>query len=153
MKYCIHCGEPNSNESKYCSKCLKLFPIVGTPEQSLPKQNFDNTASAQSVQNTAAVKYCQNCGTQCVSQAVVCPNCGVPFQKENNAVQRDEPTTPLKVICFLFPIVGLILYILYQDKKPKSAKEYGKMALIGVVVGVISAFVLPPLWSYIIYML
>lgn len=151
MKYCFYCGEPNSDESQACLKCQKPFPNVeGTSEQ---VQSTQNIAQSQNVQNTNAVKYCQNCGTQCVSQAVVCPNCGVPFHKENNVVQIDEPTTPLKVICFLIPIIGLILYILYQDKKPISAKEYGKMALIGVVVGVISAFVLPPLWAYIIYML
>lgn len=149
MKYCLYCGEPNPDESQICIKCQQPFPnMEGTPEPAQPTQNFENTAPVQNGQYTIAVKYCQHCGTQCVSQAVVCPNCGVPFQNGNSyAMQIDKPTTPLKVISFLIPLIGLILYIIYLDKKPLSAREYGKMACIGVGVGVV--FVLLSQFIYI----
>ena len=37
MKYCIHCGEPNSDENNVCSKCQKPFPNV--EEQSVQNNN------------------------------------------------------------------------------------------------------------------
>ncbi|MCI8299841.1 MAG: hypothetical protein HFI69_05745 [Lachnospiraceae bacterium] len=36
------------------------------------------------------------------------------------------------------PIVGLILFLVWKDQKPRTAKAAGIGALIGVILGVIS---------------
>jgi hypothetical protein len=43
----------------------------------------------------------------------------------------------IKFLCFLLPILGLILYLVWKDEKPVAASECGKFAIYGVVVGII----------------
>ncbi|MCI8367391.1 MAG: hypothetical protein HFJ66_07310 [Eggerthellaceae bacterium] len=38
---------------------------------------------------------------------------------------------------FLIPLVGLILFLVWKDTKPKTAKAAGIGALVGVIVSVI----------------
>ena len=43
---------------------------------------------------------------------------------------------------FLFPLIGLILYFVYEDKRPKRAKSVGKGALAGVITGIVVSILL-----------
>ena len=58
---------------------------------------------------------------------------------------NDTPSTGLNIICFLIPIVGLIIYLMEKDKTPKKANSAGKSALwgtgISVLLGVISVII------------
>ncbi len=85
-------------------------------------------------------KYCPRCGNQCDPKAVICVKCGLGFENFNPVVD-DNPSAGLKVLCFFFPIVGLILYLVNKDKKPLSAKAYGKWGLIGFIVNTVFSFV------------
>lgn len=38
---------------------------------------------------------------------------------------------------FLFPIVGLILFLIWKDNKPVSAKQAGMGALVSVIISVV----------------
>ena len=49
-------------------------------------------------------------------------------------MSNTEGAGPIKWLCFLIPIVGLVLYFMWQAEKPVAAKECGKFALIGVAV-------------------
>lgn len=49
----------------------------------------------------------------------------------------DTPSTGLNVLSFLFPLVGLILYLVFLDKTPIKARSIGKSALIGFIIGVV----------------
>ena len=86
--------------------------------------------------------YCQNCGRELNDNADVCLNCG-KFVKENN-----QATTPTKSVSdtgsvgwgflgFFFPMLGLILYLIWKDTAPLNAKMSGKGALIGVIFQVV----------------
>ena len=68
-------------------------------------------------------------------EAVVCPNCGCAVQAPVNQ-QEDKPSTGLNILAFLFPLVGLILFLCFQKTTPVRAKAIGKWALDGFVVGV-----------------
>lgn len=81
--------------------------------------------------------YCKNCGQLIDDKAVVCVHCGVSVQ--NTAA--DNPSIGLKVLSFFIPIVGLILYLVKKDQTPVSAKEYGKWALIGFIVGIVFSII------------
>ena len=83
--------------------------------------------------------YCKNCGQQIDDNAVVCPHCGAPTdnfnKRQTNAPQADDaPSAGFAVLCFFFPIVGLILYLVWKDSMPMRAHSCGKGALIGVIV-------------------
>ena len=95
--------------------------------------------------------------------AVICPDCGTSYHKAcwekaggcvtfacpskpkvqtqtQQSYQQPEPDIPstgLNVLSLFFPLVGLILYIVYADKAPKKAKAIGKFALIGVAIEVV----------------
>ena len=81
------------------------------------------------------MKYCSQCGKELVDEAVVCPNCGCAVQAPANQ-QEDKPSTGLNILAFLFPLVGLILFLCFQKTTPVRTKAIGKWALIGFVVGV-----------------
>ena len=88
--------------------------------------------------------YCKKCGKEIDDEAVVCPNCGCATDnyKTNtkSAVVTDEndaPSTGFAVLGFFFPLIGLILYLVWKDKMPLRAHSVGKGALIGVIVSVV----------------
>lgn len=85
--------------------------------------------------------FCKNCGSRLDDNAVVCPHCGCPtdnFYRQQSRTpapaENDAPSTGFSVLCFFFPLVGLILYLVWHDTMPLRAKSCGKGALIGVIV-------------------
>lgn len=62
-----------------------------------------------------------------------------------------QPATPVNgdtgsfgwaVLGFFIPIVGLILFLVWKDSKPLSAKQAGKGALVSVIANVVLSIVL-----------
>jgi hypothetical protein len=84
---------------------------------------------------TDAKKFCHACGTQILQAAEICPNCGVRQTPPAPTVSDEGASGPVKAATFCFPIIGLILYIVWQDSKPKAAKDVCNWALISVGVG------------------
>ena len=79
------------------------------------------------------MKFCSNCGKEVTDQAVICPHCGCAVQSDS----LDVPSMGLNILSLLFPLIGLILYLVFRDKTPKKAAAVGKFALIGVIIGVV----------------
>lgn len=107
---------------------------------------------------------CQNCGENNFANAnqnnqqgyqQYYQNNQQPYNPYQNQQPQDQPynpyfvpnyanmpaTTALKVLSFFFPIVGIILFIIDRDQKPRSAKECLKMSLISIGVSVAFAVV------------
>lgn len=80
------------------------------------------------------MKYCNNCGKEVLDNAIVCPFCGCAVASKN--VEVDKPSTGLNILSFLIPLVGLIMYLSWQNSTPIKAKAVGKWALIGFCVAV-----------------
>lgn len=75
---------------------------------------------------------CKNCGKE-YNEGAFCPYCGsaqFTAVKQNN----DESSVGYAILCFFFPIIGLILYLVWKDDYPKRAKSCGKGALVAVIV-------------------
>ena len=88
------------------------------------------------------MKYCEKCGQELEENLNFCPSCGAKVgasapQYSNYSNDFDAPSTGYAVLGFFFPIVGLILYLVWQDKYPLRAKSCGKGALIGFIVNVV----------------
>lgn len=84
--------------------------------------------------------YCKNCGTEIPEDAAVCTSCGAQTKPLEPTYVRptveDVPSTGLNILSFFFPVVGLILYLVYMDTTPIRAKKIGKFAIIGAAIGV-----------------
>ena len=84
--------------------------------------------------------YCKNCGHYIDDSATYCKNCGTKF--DNNNGTDDHLSFGFAVLGFFIPIVGLILFLIYEEKKPKRAKSAGKGALIGFITEIVLAIIL-----------
>lgn len=79
--------------------------------------------------------YCKNCGAEIDDNAVVCPKCGVAQKElEKSSSISDTGSAGWKILGFVFPLIGLILYLVWKTTNPLNAKAVGKGALIGVIV-------------------
>lgn len=79
--------------------------------------------------------YCKNCGNQIHDQAVICPSCGVAQETKPAVVDNGGFGWGLLGCCI--PLVGLILFLVWKDTKPKTAKSVGTGALVSVIISVI----------------
>ncbi len=77
--------------------------------------------------------YCRNCGKEIDNNLAQCPYCNTPVMQGQTVVE-DNGGAWWSILGCCFPIVGLILYIVWKDTKPKSSKEAGIGALIGVLL-------------------
>ena len=80
------------------------------------------------------MKYCSKCGKEIHDEAVVCVHCGC---SQGSSKPNDASSTGFAVLGFFFPLIGLILYLVWKSDYPLKAKSAGKGALIGVIVNVI----------------
>ena len=78
--------------------------------------------------------YCKNCGMDINDQAV-CPQCGTA-QSSTPAVVDNGGFWWGALGCCI-PIVGLILFLVWKDSKPKTAKSAGIGALVSVGIGIL----------------
>ena len=77
--------------------------------------------------------FCSRCGRAVndTSQFPVYEQPLIPDTVEAQPV--DAPSKGFAVLGFFFPLVGLILYLVHHDSKPKRAASAGKGALWGVI--------------------
>lgn len=79
--------------------------------------------------------FCRNCGQQIDDRAAVCPHCGVA--QENKPQVVDNGGFGWGVLGCCIPIVGLVLFLVWKDTKPKTAKSAGIGALVSVGIGIL----------------
>lgn len=77
------------------------------------------------------------------------------YVEQEQAIQAKTPVMPAQddsgsfgwaVLGFFIPIVGLVLYLVWREQKPLSAKKAGMGALVSVIAGI----VLSVLWFIIV---
>lgn len=78
---------------------------------------------------------CRNCGEQVSEYTEVCSNCGVQV---NSAVE-DKPNWPINILTLCcIPIVGLIMYFVWKNEKPKAAKS--ALMFFFISIGIVVLF-------------
>lgn len=80
--------------------------------------------------------FCSKCGKEIDENSTTCAYCLAPIGKQPY-VPEDKSSFGDAVLGFFIPIVGLILYLVYHNNKPKQAKSAGKGALIGFTLRII----------------
>ena len=111
--------------------------------------------------------YCHNCGKEViVEEGKYCPFCGaeldpsmskgvgyVPIDQSQNQniyqqqpqqthyhdTDQDGPHTGFLILSFFFPVIGLILFLVWSSDYPKKANSCLKGMIAGVVTGVVLA--------------
>jgi len=83
------------------------------------------------------MKYCSKCGAEINDEAVVCVKCGCQINQTATTNANDKPSGGFAFLCFLIPLLGLILYLVWKKDTPLKAKSCGKGALIGLIVQVV----------------
>ncbi|MBR1747339.1 MAG: zinc ribbon domain-containing protein [Clostridia bacterium] len=87
--------------------------------------------------------YCKNCGKQ-MGNDRFCPYCGsenAPLRQTNRSSGTDSGSVGWGILGFFFPIVGLILFLVWREEKPLSSKAAGIGALVNVIVGAVGSIV------------
>ena len=82
--------------------------------------------------------YCKNCGQQIEDNAKWCTSCGASQDVEAVAEKpADKGGFLWGLLGCCIPLVGLILFLVWKDNKPKTAKSAGIGAIVGVVLWII----------------
>ncbi len=84
------------------------------------------------------MKYCEYCGNQIEDDALICMQCGMPLEEKKN-INEDSGSIGWGILGFCIPIVGLILFLVWSDTKPKSAK----VSILGAAISFGLALILP----------
>ncbi len=103
--------------------------------------------------------FCPQCGTDVLDGSAICPSCGAQLNAQSANATYAQPAqapyaqpVPSKppvvdsgsigwgILGFFIPIVGLILFFVWRNNKPKSAKVAIIGAAIGFVVNLIITF-------------
>ena len=91
--------------------------------------------------------YCGNCGNKIDDNSAYCNCCGARIDNIVHPNDSDEGSSVwFAVIGFIIPIVGFILFLVYEGKKPKRAKAAGKGALIGFITKIVVSIILTILY-------
>jgi len=75
---------------------------------------------------------CSECGKEMSENAVSCPNCGA--KNRNNS---EKAPIGLMIICFLIPIIGIIIFAINVSSRPKYAKGCLIASLLPIIIAVI----------------
>ena len=129
--YCPNCGKPVQDGTRYCPNCGAALN-VNNNQQDYNADYQQNNYSQQGF-NPQYQQY--NYGQQYGYNQYGQNNYGNQYGGFENP--EDVPSTGFNVLSFFFPLIGLILYLVWNDKKPRRAKAVGKAALIGFIMGIV----------------
>lgn len=85
--------------------------------------------------------YCKYCGKLVDDNSAYCTNCGMQFDDTQNKISNDHSNLGFAILGFFIPLVGLILFLVYESKQPKRAKSAGKGALIGFITQIVFSII------------
>lgn len=88
---------------------------------------------------------CSNCGSDNAANTKFCTNCGTKLsgteKTENVVVNNSTPEEGSGIgwgfLGFFIPIVGIILFFVWKQDKPKSSKAAGIGALISIIWSIV----------------
>ena len=84
--------------------------------------------------------FCKNCGKEIDDNAYVCPHCGVKVDGSNDTSNKDADSGSKAgwgILSYLIPIAGLILFLMWKNERPKTAKICGICALVSVILSIV----------------
>ena len=143
MATCMYCGAAIADGLKFCTNCGAALPVEAPIEATVIEadaqpgafnpeaaQPFNQPADGQQYQPP---QYGQQPGQQFQQPYQQQPQFSAPAQ----GAVTDSGNIGWGVLGFFFPIVGLILFLVWRTTKPNCAKVAGIGALIGFCLSLI----------------
>lgn len=91
--------------------------------------------------------YCKKCGAELTEHTFFCPKCGAEINPTTPQTYQTYTVPPQQlndsgsiiwgVLGFIFPILGLIFFLIWRNTKPRTARMAGKGALISVALSLV----------------
>ena len=137
--FCKNCGQPLEDGALFCANCnapVEGFSAGNAAQPQTPPVNAGNPYSAQPQAPYGAPQQPYDAPQQ--PYGAPQQPYGYPGQP---MVSQEPASMGLRVLCWFFPIVGIILYFVQKDEKPVYAKQCGKAALISIIVNIALSFV------------
>lgn len=129
---CSGCGRELLPDEVFCAGCGTRRPEPSRAEPEATNQTVFCSGCGQEL--SPDENFCSSCGKQRTTPAQGAqPTFQQPVYPQMGYVQ-DAPSGGMTALGFFFPIVGLILYLVWKDQTPLKAHSAGKGALIGVIV-------------------
>jgi hypothetical protein len=107
-----------------------------------PNNRFCGTCGSEIISGDA---FCRQCGRNIADKATgtgYTTHAGPPPPYGGSAYVQDAPSGGFAALGFFFPVVGLILYLVWRDALPLRARSAGKGAIAGVLAYVALVIVL-----------
>lgn len=123
--FCRYCGKEIPEDSRFCQHCGKPQEPCGSPGADGPGQN-NGCAGTSGPYGQGGNSYGPNGG--------VYGQGGGYYGRPPYYPEPDIPNAGWGVLGFFFPLIGLILYLVWQYTMPNRARMCGKGALISVIV-------------------
>lgn len=83
--------------------------------------------------------YCRYCGAQMDNVSAICPSCG--RRQMTNPAVNDDGSFGWTILGCCVPLAGLILWLVWKDTKPNSAKAAGTGLLLYIALQVLALLV------------
>ncbi len=86
------------------------------------------------------MSFCSKCGKEINDEAVICVHCGCSVRNQSPTAAAggaQSGITGWSILGFFIPIVGLIMYLIWNTSEPVKAKAAGKGALIGFITSAV----------------
>jgi len=126
--FCVHCGKEINNDCTFCEFC---GTNVKTNNNVPPNSDFTDNNYGNNYNNYNNNNRDPNFNGYNSNNNNSYNNNGY---NNNYYPSRDEPSALYAILCFFFPVVGLILYLVWKEQYPFRAHSCGKGALISVIV-------------------
>lgn len=86
--------------------------------------------------------FCPHCGKEILNNADICLGCGRSVRHITKPAQQDSNSVGWWWLGFFFPLIGLILWLIWTGNTPLRARRAGWGALVGTIVSVALVVVL-----------
>ena len=121
--FCKNCGQQLAEGAAFCPNCgAAVTQPDATPTTSEQPAAEQATAQPQQPFTPPQQPYGQY------------PGYGTP------QVSQEPASGGLRFLCWLIPLVGIILYFVKKDEKPVYAKQCGVAALVSIIMCVVFYF-------------
>lgn len=133
MSLCPSCGAQVPDGASFCPNCG--VRQLGAEAQQ-PGWQQPEPGAYQSPEGAPQSPYSQGINTyqQYEQPQFQNPQFQQPYQQFYQ--EEDSGSFGWAVLGFLIPIVGLVLYLVWRDRKPKCARQAGMGALVSVILSV-----------------
>lgn len=83
------------------------------------------------------VNFCSNCGTKKIGKSAAQEGSTNDDVPADAVTGQGDGCVGLIILSFFLPIIGLVLYLVWNEQHQHKAKPCGKAALFGFIVGII----------------